>query len=60
MQGFYFCLHSTITIKGLPPIWSLKSFNQLNSIGKNNGRREEGGFIKERGLLNIKDIANTK
>ena len=38
----------------------LKSFKQLNRLGKNNGRGEEGGFIKKRGLLNIKVIVNTK
>ena len=62
MQGFYFYL-LTITIKGFPPIWILKSFKQLNRLGKNNGRGEEGGlggFIKKRGLLNIKAIVNTK
>ena len=59
MQGFYFYL-LTITIKGFPPIWILKSFKQLNRLGKNNGRGEEAGFIKKRGLLNIKAIVDTK
>ena len=61
MQGFYYCL-LTITIKGFPPIWILKSFKQLKRLGKNNGRgwAGEGGHVKKRGLLNIKAIVNTK
>ena len=52
---FYFYL-LTITIKSFPPIRIFKSFKQLNRLGKNNGRGEEGGlggFIQKRGLLNI-------